>query len=531
MKKYKLTSLLIVLTGFVMCSYSAVVTNWVQDPGFESLVHPEPNTDSSPWVAQESSIWPVQLDHDIVHSGTNAVVYQYYGNTDVVRQDLPAGLAIDSSATYEARFWMRLDEKSTNVAHTNESLVQVMISTTTNGVHGSTYQWLTSEYGLIPSAPYQWEEMVVHFRGSEFTGLDGEYIRLAIKNSNASCEYRVFIDDVQFGIYTPDTPSTNVLVAYYGAPGGTNDYTAAGISGAVFLDKAYQLNANGGSEDGTFGSTGVGASIEYSAYEVRIGSDPVSNMNQQVGFKIVNNTGAPLQLDTISFDYAPWWLESPQDVELLYTWGNLGGITNNTVINSTSGMANLGANKGDYYDFDWSLAGLPDRVLAAGETAAFGLKASNASGIWASGAFDNIAVLGGPSDAVGYEAWAIDNELIGGLLDDDDEDGINNLSEYAQGGDPNNPADTGTLPVLGASVISGGTNWIEYVYLKRVSAENGLTYSLVQSQDLMQGGWTNNGDIVEVGESAVVGDFKTVTNRVPTDGKSQEFIRLMIESN
>ncbi|QHI70324.1 hypothetical protein [Tichowtungia aerotolerans] len=531
MKAYKFAGLFVILTGFMASSYSAVVTNWVQDSDFELLsLSTAPNVNTSPWVAQESSAFGVQREDVFVHSGTNAVAYQYYFNTDQIYQFLPEGLTIDSSVIYEARFWMRLDEKSTNVAHTNESLVQVMISTTTNGVHGSTYVWKTSEYGLIPSAPYQWEEMVVHFRGSDLSDREGEYIRLAIKNSNAGCEYRVFIDDVQFGVYTPDTPDSNVLIGYYGAGGGTNDYTAAGIGGAVFLDKAYQLNANGGSDDGTFGSTNVGASLEYSAYEVRIGSDPVSNINQQVGFKIVNNTGAPLQLDSISFDYAPWWAESPQDVDLLYTWGSLGGISNDAVINSTSGMVNLGANKGDYYDFDWSLTGLPDRVLADGETAAFALKASNASGIWASGAFDNIAILGGAYEGAGYEAWAVEKDLIGGPTDDDDGDGIDNLTEYAQNGDPNNAADTGTSPAMGMSLTADGTNWIEYVYLKRVSSDNGLTYALVQNQDLVSGTWTNHGDIVEVGESAPAGDFSTVTNHVPTDGKAQEFIRLLIEA-
>jgi hypothetical protein len=522
--------LAVLLAGISFSGYAAVVTNWIADPGFESLVYPEPNEDTSPWVAVESSIWPVQLEQTIVHGGTNAVVFQYYGNTDTVRQDLPAGLTVDSSAIYECRFWMRLDEKSGNASQTNASVVQVMINTTTNGVYGSTYKWLVTEYNVIPSAPYEWQEMVVHFRGSVFNGLDGEYIRLAIKNSNANCDYRVFIDDVQFGVYTPDAPAPEVLVAYYGAVGGTNDYTADGIEGAVFLDKSGGLNTNAGSEDGTFGSTNNGASIEYSAYEVRIGSDPTNTPLDRVGFKIVNQTGGPLQLDSISFDYAPWWNESPQDVELLYTWGNLGGITNNTMIHSTSGFPVLGVNKGDYSDLDWSLSGMPDRVLANGETASFALRISNVGGIWASGAFDNIAILGAAYQGAGYDAWSVENELIGGPLDDDDEDGVDNLTEYAQNGDPDDPSDIGTPTSIGAALNADGTNWIEVVYLKRVSAENGLTYSLVQNPDLMQGSWTNSGDIVEAGESAAVGDFKTVTNRVPTDGKTQEFIRLVIEA-
>ncbi|VGO22083.1 hypothetical protein [Pontiella sulfatireligans] len=520
------------LAGISFSSYAAVGANWVVDPGFEALASvTEPNTSTAPWGAVESGDWAVQREQTIVHGGTNAVSYMNYGNTYTVYQDLPAGLTVDSSAIYECRFWMRLDEKSNNVVYTNESVVQVMISTTTNGIHGSTYKWKASEYNVIPSVPYEWQEMVVRFSGSDLADVEDEYIRLQVKTSNAKCEYRVFIDDVQFGVYAPNAPDSTVLAAFYGCSGGTNDYAQAGVEAAVSLDKAYLLKATAGSIDETFGSASTGASIEYGAYEVRIGTDPTNDPSQQVGFKIVNQTGGPLQLDSISFDYARYWAASPQDVELLYTWGALGGITNNTVIHSVSGLTHLGSNKGDFDDFDWSLDGLTDRVLSDGETAAFALKASNAGDAWNGGAFDNIAILGAAYEGAGYDAWAVDYNLIGGALDDDDGDGIDNLTEYAQNGVPDDPSKTGTSPALGAMASDGGTQWIEFVYLKRVSADNGLTYSLVQRQGLVQGGWMNNGDIVEAGESVAVGNFKTVTNQVPTNGKSQEFVKLLIESD
>jgi hypothetical protein len=522
----------VLLAGISFSGYSAVVTNWVVDPGFEALASvTEPNADTAPWVAVESGPWAVQWEQGIVHGGTNAVSYMNYGQTYTVYQNLPDGLTVDSSAIYECRFWMRLDEKSDNVANTNESVVQVMISTTTNGIYGSFYKWKATEYNVIPSVPQEWQEMVVRFSGSDVAGVDDEYIRLQIKTSNANCEYRVFIDDVQFGVYTPEAPDSTVLAAFYGCSGGTNDYVQAGVDAAVFLDKAYLLNTNAGSTDETFGGVSTGASIEYGAYEVRLGTDPTNNPSQQVGFKIVNQTGGPLQLDSISFDYARYWATSPQDVELFYTWGALSGIADGTVIHSVSGVTQFNANKGDFDDFDWSLAGLTDRVLADGEIAAFALKASNTDDAWNGGAFDNIAILGAAYEGAGYDAWAVENNLIGGATDDDDGDGVDNLTEYAQNGDPDDPSKPGTSPALGAMVSDGGTNWIEFVYLKRISSENGLTYSLVQSQDLTDDSWMNNGDIVEVGESAAVGDFKTVTNQVPTDGKSREFVKLLIESD
>jgi hypothetical protein len=523
--------LLILMAGIAINAHAAVVTNWVANPGFESPTsNTYPDEGTTPWVAQENAVWPVQREQTIVHSGTNAVVYQYYGNTDTIRQDLPEGITVDTNAMYEMRFWMRIDEQSGNAAHTNDTVVQAMINTTTNGVYGGPYKWKATEYNLAPSAPGVWEEQVIHFDASGWTALQGEYIRIALKKSYKPSEYRPFIDDVQFGVYEPDAPSTNVLIGFYGCNGGTNDYTAPGIEGVVFLDKAYQKNSNAGSTDGTYGSTN-GADIRLTGYEVRMGDDPVNNQRNAVGFKIVNKTGAPLQLDSISFDYAPWWTEGPKDVILTYEWGNLSGVTQGTVVASASGLVNLGVNKGDYHDFDWSVAGLADTVLSGGETAAFRLTATNASGIWSSGAFDNIAVMGGAYSGSGYDAWAGDYGLTGGALGDDDNDGIDNLTEYAQDGDPTNGAVTGTLPMTGeAFADGGGTNWIEYIYVRRTTAGHGLTYTLEQCYNLPGHAWSNHADIVKVGESVPSGGFKYVTNNVPTDGKNLEFIRLNIEN-
>lgn len=519
MNAKRIVALSLVLAGVVMSGYSAVVTNWVGNPGFENPTsNTYPDAGTTPWVAQENNVWPVQREQGIVHGGTNSVVYQYYGNTDTVRQDLPVGISIDTNALYELRFWMRLDEMSTNPAHTNDTIVQAMISTTTNGVHGSTYKWKATKYNLAPSTAGVWEEIVVHFDPSGWTALQGEYIRLSIKKSLSASQYRPFIDDVQFGVYEPDAPPASVLIGYYGSNGGTNDYTAPGIEGAVFLDKAYQKNANAGSTDGTYGNTN-GATIVLTGYDVRIGNNPVSNQTSAVGFKVTNKTGAPLQLDSINFDFAPYWETSPDGVVLTYEWGAL-NVPQGTVVNSTNGLVHLGASNGDYHDFDWSLAGLADTVLSAGETAAFRLTATNAVSIWNSSGFDNIAVLGGAYSGSGYDAWAGDYGVTGGELDDDDSDGWSNLYEYGVGGNPTNGFINGWMPHI-TNTASG----LLFLHGQHAT-DTSLTYYLEMTDDLMMPSWTNIGYTV-VSTNVTGYSHNWITNSIPTTD-SQKFIRLMI---
>lgn len=179
-----------------------------------------------------------------------------------------------------------------------------------------------------------------------------------------------------------------ILVAWDGLS-GLPDRAANGISGALSTGGLYEIDDSAGSTDGTYGSTFSGAPTASSAFAVR-----ATNGSDTVAFSISNETGAPLRLDAVHFDYSSWWTSSPKDVTLLYSSGDLATVTNHTPVNSVSGLSNTGKG-GNYPDFDWSLAGLADRVLEHGEEANFILQVSNAAEDWANGAFDNIAISGG----------------------------------------------------------------------------------------------------------------------------------------
>ncbi|QHI70337.1 hypothetical protein [Tichowtungia aerotolerans] len=183
--------------------------------------------------------------------------------------------------------------------------------------------------------------------------------------------------------------SESLLAGWHSAMGIGGDISAAGINALLWDSDSYGFDETVGSTDGSYGSADFGASSAAGAFVVR-----ATNGMDEVGFQIENETGLPLCLEMVHFDYAPWWTSSPQDVALYYTFGNLSGVTNRTLINSVSGLSSSGNKLADYHDFDWSLSVLPDQVLEHGEKASFILRASNATEIWSNGAFDNIAVSG-----------------------------------------------------------------------------------------------------------------------------------------
>ena len=132
-----------------------------------------------------------------------------------------------------------------------------------------------------------------------------------------------------------------------------------------------------------------------------------------------------------------------------------------------------------------------------------------------------------------YPAWISQYPGVGAatnMTDNPDGDILNNLAEFALGGNPADPADRGHVPTSGIAEV-GGTNWFGYVYAKRENAEaKGLTYSVEQNTDLVYGVWTTN--TVEVlGSGTLDSEFNTVTNRIPADVEDRQFLKLIIESN
>lgn len=103
---------------------------------------------------------------------------------------------------------------------------------------------------------------------------------------------------------------------------------------------------------------------------------------------------------------------------------------------------------------------------------------------------------------------------------DPDNDQLENLGEFAMGGDPGDGNDTGYpqrwIQVDGEMV---------FIHPRRIGSE--LTYLVETSTNLVSNGWTNSGYAVS-GIGAIDADFESITNDVSTSG-SQGFVRLRIE--
>jgi hypothetical protein len=94
-----------------------------------------------------------------------------------------------------------------------------------------------------------------------------------------------------------------------------------------------------------------------------------------------------------------------------------------------------------------------------------------------------------------YEEWIADfglsdsNALCSANPDDDE---LDNLDEYALGGNPTNEFDWGHVPVFRSSA-QNGTNWFEYVYARRRDAAvRGLDYTVEATSNLVSAAFTYN---------------------------------------
>mgnify|MGYP000187851737 FL=1 len=127
-----------------------------------------------------------------------------------------------------------------------------------------------------------------------------------------------------------------------------------------------------------------------------------------------------------------------------------------------------------------------------------------------------------------YGRWA--GNFAGSDLNDSaadfDGDGVANLIEYALGG---NPTDKDAATVRPDFQLSN--DYVIHTHNERTD-DPSLTYTVECTDDLVNAsgvmGWESDG-VEFVEESAFSNVFKTVTNRIPSSGKDQQFIRLKIE--
>jgi hypothetical protein len=130
-----------------------------------------------------------------------------------------------------------------------------------------------------------------------------------------------------------------------------------------------------------------------------------------------------------------------------------------------------------------------------------------------------------------YILWLEQHSLSGNdsTRDADVEgDGMDNLLEYALGGDPNID-DAATIQPTGVLTEELGINWLVHVHNERTDDGN-LTFTVQSNTNLVSGTWSTN-DVSFVGESGVDGNgFKSVTNRISANAETQQFLQLEVET-
>jgi hypothetical protein len=136
------------------------------------------------------------------------------------------------------------------------------------------------------------------------------------------------------------------------------------------------------------------------------------------------------------------------------------------------------------------------------------------------------------SPTANYAAWIGGYPGVGanaGLQDHGDSDGLDNLTEYAFGGDPSVANDL-LINTPVQAPLSGATNVIEYIYFERDDADaRGLASILTVGTDLVYTNWADGSSYEEGRGASDVSGYNAVTNWIPTDGADQQFIRLQIE--
>lgn len=402
----KQATLLIVGMLAVGGASGEVVSNLLQDAGFEVLdgIWPgnEPNTDTFPWFTTgEDATGSLVAKTEYYRNGEQSFCFSWYGDSGAVVQN--TGVQVETNLNYEASAWMLIAEQSGNANHTNTPLLTISVYTspTVDGTYAYRKGFF---FNQTVSAEETWQELSGTLTGEELAPWQGEYmqIRFVKPSAGTPSSHRIYLDDVEFGEYLPEPPAPGIVLGFYQSFGPHPDYSIAGVDGALFgasFDGGV-LDTSAGSIDGTYGTL-PGASALSTAYKVREGN---TNANRRVGVQLINNTGGPLKLGSISFDYGRWSENSPKDIMLSYAYGAL-DVVDGTEIYTATNLAVTGV-FGDYHDFNVSLTNLNDVVLAYGERATFHLSVDNAGGIWDKGAFDNIAILG----TTLADGWFVDSE-------------------------------------------------------------------------------------------------------------------------
>ena len=148
-----------------------------------------------------------------------------------------------------------------------------------------------------------------------------------------------------------------------------------------------------------------------------------------------------------------------------------------------------------------------------------------------SAVFDSVTITLPASAGRTYESWVVANRLVGETArsDDPDGDGMDNLLEYALGGDPNVP----DADLIKPKLFAGGAEPGKLVYgyrRRRDAAECGLSCVVKVTDDLVAALWTNLDMSAETGVEILDMDFEWVLNQFQTDADHQ-FMTLEVKES
>jgi hypothetical protein len=297
---------------------------------------------------------------------------------------------------------------------------------------------------------------------------------------------------------------------------GVIEDLSSGAAGAVFEEDGSVVNyLSGGVAFTRSSQTGYGGDTYSPAnnmlndyWHVKNGTDNVSI----TGLENVLTTGVFAGLNGNIFS-----LQANQEYRL-YLFGSGDNndqdaeFTFNGETKSTSAsVVGTAADAGHYVTFDFTT---PADVTGYSLDFSYANKSSEYA------ALNGLALVG----LGGYESWA-DTRGIGVETNDFDDDGVNNLMEYALGGNPTND-DAAAISPSTFTAADGDTHWFYHVYNKRTD-DPALHFILGATTNLVSTPAEPN-EVAFVGQSAEAGGFRMQTNRTEAMSKAK-FIQLKVE--
>lgn len=209
---------------------------------------------------------------------------------------------------------------------------------------------------------------------------------------------KVILTTLAASVMLASAANAAVLVGFYDFGTGNNAHMlssdpAAPASASLVTGAVYGASGNRGawsSTDNTYGPSDVIGNTDVNAAMAILAN------GVPLHIVITNNAAGDITLGAFVFDLtAINATTGPNEIYLSYASGDL-NVTDGTAINSLIGVNALGAagNTLDWHDLSWSLDGLADQQLAAGESATFQLVAANATNAGQALGVDNIAITG-----------------------------------------------------------------------------------------------------------------------------------------